>query len=112
QDLASGAAGAVISAAHIGRLTENNKVISFDMGGTTAKAGLIENYEPRTVSRFQAGEWLLGVPSLDLVEIGSGGGSIAWIDESGMLKVGPQSAGADPGPACYPKTGDPPTLTD
>src|SRR5690348_15767356 len=99
QIIESGPAAGVLAAAHIGRITGQSKIISFDMGGTTAKAGLIENHEPRTVSRFQAGEWLLGVPSLDLIEIGSGGGSIAWIDGSGMLKVGPQSAGALPGPA-------------
>ncbi|MSP38478.1 MAG: hydantoinase/oxoprolinase family protein [Deltaproteobacteria bacterium] len=112
QIIESGPAAGVLAAAHIGRLTGNQKVISFDMGGTTAKAGLIEAGEPRVVSRFQAGEWLLGVPSLDLVEIGSGGGSIAWIDASAMLKVGPQSAGADPGPACYPNGGKAPTVTD
>jgi N-methylhydantoinase A len=112
QIIESGPAAGVLAAAHMGRLTGNGKIISFDMGGTTAKAGLIEDYEPRTVSRFQAGEWLLGVPSLDLIEIGSGGGSIAWIDETGMLKVGPQSAGAEPGPACYFHGGDAPTVTD
>jgi N-methylhydantoinase A len=112
QIIESGPAAGVLAAAHIGRIVRQGKVISFDMGGTTAKAGLIENYEPRMVSRFQAGEWLLGVPSLDLIEIGSGGGSIAWIDESGMLKVGPQSAGALPGPACYPNGGTAPTVTD
>jgi N-methylhydantoinase A len=112
QIIESGPAAGVLAAAHIGRLTDHGKIISFDMGGTTAKAGLIEDHEPRTVSRFQAGEWLLGVPSLDLIEIGSGGGSIAWIDETGMLKVGPQSAGADPGPACYSNGGDAPTVTD
>jgi N-methylhydantoinase A len=112
QIIESGPAAGVLAAAHIGRLTDQSKIISFDMGGTTAKAGLIENHEPRTVSRFQAGEWLLGVPSLDLVEIGSGGGSIAWIDPGRMLKVGPQSAGAEPGPACYPGGGVEPTVTD
>jgi N-methylhydantoinase A len=112
QIIESGPAAGVLAAAHIGRLTDHSKIISFDMGGTTAKAGLIENHEPRTVSRFQAGEWLLGVPSLDLVEIGSGGGSIAWIDPTGILKVGPQSAGADPGPACYAGGGVAPTVTD
>jgi N-methylhydantoinase A len=64
------------------------------------------------VPRFQAGRWLVTTPSLDLVEIGAGGGSIAWIDKSGLLKVGPQSAGADPGPACYPDGGELPTVTD
>ncbi|MBI2348950.1 MAG: hydantoinase/oxoprolinase family protein [Deltaproteobacteria bacterium] len=108
----SGPAAGVLGAAHVGRMTGHLKVISFDMGGTTAKAGIIEDGEPRIVSRFQAGEWLVTTPSLDLVEIGSGGGSIAWIDRSGMLKVGPQSAGADPGPACYPDGGKAPTVTD
>ncbi len=108
----SGPAAGVLAATHIGRMTDNPKVISFDMGGTTAKAGIIEGGEPRIVSRFQAGEWLITTPSLDLVEIGSGGGSIAWIDKSGMLKVGPQSAGAEPGPACYPNGGEAATVTD
>jgi N-methylhydantoinase A len=108
----SGPAAGVLGAAHIGRMTQQFKVISFDMGGTTAKAGIIQDGEPRIVPRFQAGEWLISTPSLDLVEIGAGGGSIAWIDKSGLLKVGPQSAGADPGPACYPKGGQLPTVTD
>ena len=112
QIIESGPAAGVLAAAHIGALTQNDKIISFDMGGTTAKAGLIEGNAPRIVSRFQAGEWLLGIPSLDLVEIGSGGGSTAWIDASGMMKVGPQSAGADPGPACYARGGTEPTVTD
>src|ERR1700757_295698 len=69
QMIESGPAAGILAAAYIGRLTDHPRVISFDMGGTTAKAGLIEDGEPRVVSRFQAGEWLLGVPSLDLVEI-------------------------------------------
>jgi N-methylhydantoinase A len=108
----SGPAAGVLGAAYIGRMTNQLKVISFDMGGTTAKAGIIQDGEPRIVPRFQAGDWLISTPSLDLVEIGAGGGSIAWIDKSGLLKVGPQSAGADPGPACYPKGGSLPTVTD
>jgi len=108
----SGPAAGVLGAAHIGRMTGHLKVLSFDMGGTTAKAGIIENGEGRIVPRFQAGEFLVSTPSLDLVEIGAGGGSIAWIDKSGMLKVGPHSAGADPGPACYPHGGSLPTVTD
>ena len=112
QMIESGPTAGALAAAHIGRMTDHLKVISFDMGGTTAKAGIIEGGEPRVVPRFQAGEWLVTAPSLDLVEIGSGGGSIAWIDQSGMLKVGPQSAGAEPGPACYPGGGEAPTVTD
>jgi len=108
----SGPAAGVLGAAHIGRMTGQLKVISFDMGGTTAKAGIVQDGEPRVVPRFQAGEWLISTPSLDLVEIGAGGGSIAWIDKSGLVKVGPQSAGADPGPACYPGGGTLPTVTD
>jgi N-methylhydantoinase A len=108
----SGPAAGVLGAAYIGRMTNQLKVISFDMGGTTAKAGIIQDGEPRIVPRFQAGDWLISTPSLDLVEIGAGGGSIAWIDKSGLLKVGPQSAGADPGPACYPAGGSLPTVTD
>ncbi|HEY7554590.1 MAG TPA: hydantoinase/oxoprolinase family protein [Candidatus Binatia bacterium] len=108
----SGPAAGVLGAAHIGRMTRQLKVISFDMGGTTAKAGIVQGGEPRIVPRFQAGEWLISTPSLDLVEIGAGGGSIAWIDKGGLLKVGPQSAGAVPGPACYPNGGSLPTVTD
>ena len=108
----SGPAAGVLGAAYIGRLTDQLKVISFDMGGTTAKTGIVEDGEPRIVPRFQAGDWLISTPSLDLVEIGAGGGSIAWIDKGGLLKVGPQSSGADPGPACYPDGGALPTVTD
>jgi N-methylhydantoinase A len=108
----SGPAAGVLGAAHIGRMTDQLRVISFDMGGTTAKAGIVQDGEPRIVPRFQAGDWLISTPSLDLVEIGAGGGSIAWIDRGGLLKVGPQSAGADPGPACYPSGGSLPTVTD
>ncbi|MBI2087808.1 MAG: hydantoinase/oxoprolinase family protein [Deltaproteobacteria bacterium] len=112
QMIESGPAAGVLAAAHFGRLTGRERVISFDMGGTTAKAGIIEGGSPRIVPRFQAGPWLLSTPSLDIVEIGSGGGSIARIDKSGMLKVGPESAGAEPGPACYPGGGSAPTVTD
>lgn len=108
----SGPAAGVLGAAHIGRMTQQLKIISFDMGGTTAKAGIVEDGEPRIVPRFQAGDWLISTPSIDLVEIGAGGGSIAWIDKSGLVKVGPRSAGAVPGPACYPNGGELPTVTD
>ena len=103
----------MLAAAHIGALTSNNKIISFDMGGTTAKAGLIEGNAPRIVSRFQAGEWLLGVAFSR-----SGGNRFRRRqhrldrcerhDESGTA----ESAGADPGPACYARGGADPTVTD
>jgi len=111
QMVESGPAAGVLAAAYFAGLARRERAISFDMGGTTAKAGIIEG-SPRIVPRFQAGEWLLSTPSLDIVEIGSGGGSIARIDKSGMLKVGPESAGAEPGPACYPGGGSAPTVTD
>jgi 5-oxoprolinase (ATP-hydrolysing) len=96
-------------------------VISFDMGGTTAKACLVQEgridvaamMEAARVHRFKRGSGLpIKAPVIDMIEIGAGGGSIATIDEVGLLKVGPRSAGADPGPACYGKGGAEPTVTD
>jgi N-methylhydantoinase A len=121
----SGPAAGVAAAAYFSKLMDLNNVVSFDMGGTTAKAGLILDGEPQIRSEFEvgAGPWsgagltkASGYPILgsvmDLVEVGAGGGSIAWIDPGGLLRVGPQSAGADPGPACYQKGGTQPTVTD
>lgn len=114
------AAGTIATAAyakHIGR----DRVIAFDMGGTTAKAGVITDFTPQMTYEFRAdalkhGKNVGGYPIrsavLDIVEIGSGGGSIAWIDAGGVPKVGPESAGADPGPACYSRGGTRPTVTD
>ena len=91
-------------------------VISFDMGGTTAKASLVRGGEPTMAAGYYVGGYASGhpvmVPVIDVVEVGAGGGSIAWIDEVGALKVGPQSAGADPGPICYRGGGTEPTITD
>src|SRR6185369_4102151 len=98
-------------------------VISFDMGGTTAKACLIRGGVPLETAQVSigaastAGGWsqdlghVVRVPSIDLVEVGAGGGSIAWV-EGGVLRVGPHSAGADPGPVCYGRGGKEPTVTD
>src|SRR6266478_3394656 len=87
-----------------------------DMGGTTAKASLIRQGEPTMAPGYYVGGYASGhpvmVPVIDVVEVGAGGGSIAWIDEIGALKVGPQSAGADPGPICYRGGGAEPTITD
>src|SRR6266478_2052275 len=87
-----------------------------DMGGTTAKASLIRQGEPTMAPGYYVGGYASGhpvmVPVIDVVEVGAGGGSIAWIDEIGALKVGPQSAGADPGPICYRGGGTEPTITD
>jgi N-methylhydantoinase A len=91
-------------------------VISFDMGGTTAKASLIRDGQPGMAEGYYVGGYASGdpvmAPVVDVVEVGAGGGSIAWIDEVGALKVGPQSAGAAPGPVCYGAGGVEPTITD
>jgi N-methylhydantoinase A len=121
----SGPAAGVIAATYLGTTLEYPDVISFDMGGTTAKAGLIQNGTPRITKDYEVGAaaqtgvgasrgagYPIRTPVIDLVEIGAGGGSIAWVDSGGVLRVGPQSAGADPGPVCYGAGGTEPTITD
>ncbi len=120
----SGPASGVIGAAHLGRLLGIERLLSFDMGGTTAKAGIILDGLPQVVGEFEAagrthsGRAVRGsgypvrFPFIDLAEVSAGGGTIAWIDSAGAVRVGPQSAGADPGPACYGKGNQEPTITD
>ena len=120
----SGPAAGVIAAQRLGDQIGRANLISFDMGGTTAKASLIENGRIETTSEYEVGgqgnvgRWLHGtghpirVPVIDLAEVSAGGGSIAWIDPGGALRVGPASAGAEPGPACYGRGGNRPTVTD
>ncbi len=117
----SGPAGGAIAAAYFGRRLGLDDLISFDMGGTTTKACLVTGGTPlrvpelevARVARFKRGSGLpLKMPALELVEIGAGGGSIGHVDSLGLLRVGPQSAGADPGPACYGRGGTNPTVTD
>jgi N-methylhydantoinase A len=117
----SGPAAGALAAAHLGQLMGRANLLSFDMGGTTAKACLIEDGRPTIASdlevgrmdRFKKGSGLpIKASSVELVEIGAGGGSIARIDRLGLLKVGPDSAGAEPGPACYGRGGAEPTVTD
>ena len=116
--LESGPAAGVNGAALIGRLCDEPDVIYLDIGGTTAKCSTIEGGEPKVTTdyRLEATRIRYGypvrVPVIDIVEIGAGGGSIAWFDEGGTLCVGPRSAGADPGPACYGRGGAEPTVTD
>lgn len=119
--LESGPAGGAQATSMIGRSIGKSDVLSFDMGGTTAKASLIQNGEPdiapmleaARVHRFKKGSGLpVFAPVVDMIEIGAGGGSIARVDELGLLKVGPDSAGADPGPACYGQGGGDATVTD
>jgi N-methylhydantoinase A len=117
----SGPAGGAIFSAHVARECELDSVLSFDMGGTTAKICLIDDFKPQTartfevarVGRFRKGSGLpLRIPVIEMVEIGAGGGSIAHVDLMGRIGVGPESAGADPGPACYGRGGTHPAVTD
>jgi N-methylhydantoinase A len=109
----SGPAGGVSAAAQLGVALGCPDVISFDMGGTTAKICVIRDGRPEVTTRFWlGGRYFIGAPVMDMVEIGAGGGSIASVDAAGAVRVGPRSAGSVPGPACYGKGGDEPTVTD
>jgi N-methylhydantoinase A len=121
----SGPAAGVIASAHLGDTLGRPDILSFDMGGTTAKVGLVQGGQPSVTKDYNVGGhagagigamslsgYPVRTPVVDLVEIGAGGGSIAWVDSGGLLRVGPQSAGADPGPVCYGRGGTEPTVTD
>jgi N-methylhydantoinase A len=121
----SGPAAGVIASAYLGETLGRPDILSFDMGGTTAKVGLIQDGQPSVTKNYNVGGhagagiggmslsgYPVRTPVVDLVEIGAGGGSIAWVDSGGLLRVGPQSAGADPGPVCYRRGGTEPTVTD
>jgi N-methylhydantoinase A len=124
--LESGPAAGVIAATAIGKRLGIDRLISFDMGGTTAKAGLVEHGMPKLAGDFKVateaghilrrgpggGGYAVKMPMTDLAEVGVGGGSVAWMDAGGGIKVGPRSAGAHPGPACYGLGGTHPTVTD
>ena len=112
----SGPVGGIIASARVGAKLGFANVISFDMGGTTAKTSLVRDGEPTLAPGYYVGGYASGhpvmLPMIDVVEVGAGGGSIAWTDDVGALKVGPHSAGADPGPICYRGGGTEPTITD
>ena len=120
----SGPAAGVVAAALVARQTGRGNLLSFDMGGTTAKASLIRDGQYETTPEYEVGggasatRWMNGtghpirVPVIDLAEVSAGGGSIAWVDRAGALRVGPKSAGAEPGPVCYGRGGVEPTVTD
>jgi N-methylhydantoinase A len=120
----SGPAAGVVAAALVARQTGRLDLLSFDMGGTTAKASLIRGGQYETTPDYEVGggssmtRWMNGtghpirVPVIDLAEVSAGGGSIAWVDRGGALRVGPRSAGAEPGPVCYGRGGSEPTVTD
>ena len=121
----SGPAAGVVSANFIAGQLGHTDLISFDMGGTTAKAGLVLDGRPKVTKEYEVGAqaqpgqgmtraagYPIRTPVIDLVEVGAGGGSLAWVDAGGGLRVGPRSAGADPGPICYGRGGTEPTITD
>ncbi|MDF3074196.1 MAG: N-methylhydantoinase [Alphaproteobacteria bacterium] len=119
--LESGPAAGALMSAHVSRLLGLPDLLSFDMGGTTAKGALIVGHEPQKKYELEVAHihehktgsgFTVKIPVIDMVEIGMGGGSIAGIDERGVIKVGPRSAGAEPGPACYGQDGQLPTITD
>lgn len=114
----SGPVSGILGAVALGELIGEPNVIALDIGGTTAKCALVDHGRPRVTTDYKI-EWTrtnpgypIKTPVIDVVEIGNGGGSIAWIDDGGSLHVGPQSAGADPGPAAYGRGGTEPTTTD
>src|SRR3974377_1058599 len=119
----SGPAAGVVAAALVARQTGRLDLLSFDMGGTTAKASLIRGGRYETAREYEGGggpsmsRWMTGtghpirVPVIDLAEVSAGGGSIAWVDRAGALRVGPKSAGAEPGPVCYGRGGTEPRGT-
>ena len=112
RSILSGPAGGAAGAAHVARQLGEERVIALDMGGTSTDITLIEDGMPHvTGEKFESG-WKISVPTVDIHTLGAGGGSIARVDEGGVLRVGPTSAGADPGPACYGKSGTQPTVTD
>jgi len=112
RSILSGPAGGVSGAAAYGRLSSSANIIAFDMGGTSTDISLIENGEPHmSTEKFEAG-WKISVPMIDIHTMGAGGGSIASVGLGGIMQVGPESAGAVPGPASYGKGGDLPTVTD
>lgn len=109
--LLSGPAGGLAAVAAMGRMTGEQQLLSFDMGGTSTDVALVDK-RPVLTNSGRIGRWPVAVPMVDMHTIGAGGGSIAWLDSAGGLQVGPQSAGADPGPACYGQGGEQPTVTD
>jgi N-methylhydantoinase A len=109
----SGPAGGVVGGVLVGKLAGFDNVITFDMGGTSADLALVAEGEPTLAPEWRV-DWNIPIlfPAIDLVAIGAGGGTIAWVDTGGSLRAGPQSAGADPGPACFGKGNTEPTITD
>ncbi|WP_409348457.1 hydantoinase/oxoprolinase family protein [Natronorarus salvus] len=110
--LLSGPAAGVQGAAHVASLRGDSDVITMDMGGTSCDISLVQNGEPIISTELEVGDYPVRVPMISIHTIGAGGGSIAWVDAGNALRVGPRSAGADPGPVCYGRGGEEPTVTD
>ena len=110
--LLSGPAAGVQGAAHVAALAGFEDALTMDMGGTSCDVSLVRGGDPVVSTEVEVGDYPVGVPMVDVHAIGAGGGSIAWIDSGGALRVGPRSAGADPGPVCYGRGGQQPTVTD
>jgi N-methylhydantoinase A len=110
--LLSGPAAGVLGSVHTAQLAGYRDILTIDVGGTSTDVSIIENHQPRYTSTATVESYPVKTPMLDIVTVGSGGGSIVWTDSYGQLKVGPQSAGANPGPICYGKGGSKPTVTD
>ena len=111
ETLLSGPAAGVIGSSFVARLAGHSRVITFDMGGTSADVAVVDG-EPRFSTENHVGDFPVIMPAIDVTSIGAGGGSVAWTDRDGVLKVGPHSAGARPGPACYGQGGADATVTD
>ena len=110
--LLSGPASGVVGASYIARLAGVRDAVTIDIGGTSADVSIIRDGEPAHSTEAMVGEFPVVMPSVDVFSVGAGGGSIAWFDQLGLLKLGPKSAGAEPGPACYGLGGSEPTTTD
>jgi N-methylhydantoinase A len=110
--LLSGPAAGVQGATYVAGLAGFEDVITMDMGGTSCDVSLVESGDPLVSTDVEVGDYPVNVPMIDVHTVGAGGGSIAWLDEGGALRVGPESAGADPGPVCYGRGGERPTITD
>lgn len=110
--LLSGPAGGVQGATHVADRAGYSDLITMDMGGTSCDVSLVQDGEPVVSTDVAIGDYTVGVPMIDVHTVGSGGGSVAWVDAGGALRVGPRSAGADPGPICYGHGGERPTTTD
>ena len=110
--LLSGPAAGVRGAAHVAGAADFDDVLTMDMGGTSCDVSLVRDGDPVVSTEGQVGDYPVNVPMVDVHTIGAGGGSVAWVDEGGSLRVGPRSAGADPGPICYGRGGTEPTVTD